>query len=125
MPSTIDVSNQLRKLGVPISRDDFGAGHSSLGYLKKFSFDKIKIDRSFIHDLADRPESITIVRAIAGLGSALGITTTAEGGATVDQLLRLRTEGRPEIQGYLLREPRPIKDLEYLVNDTPMRVVEK
>jgi len=113
--STLMVLNQLRALGVHISMDDFGTGYSSLGYLKKFPVDKIKIDRSFVQDLAERPESITIVRAIAGLGSALGITTTAEGVETVEQLAKLRAEGCTEVQGFYLSPARPADEIASLI----------
>ncbi|EJW13398.1 diguanylate cyclase [Rhodovulum sp. PH10] len=109
--ATIATLNELRDLGVRISMDDFGTGYSSLGYLRRFPFDKIKIDRSFIHDLAEQSDSIAIVRAIAGLGSALGITTTAEGVETPFQLQQLRDEGCTEVQGYLLSEPKPASEL--------------
>jgi diguanylate cyclase (GGDEF)-like protein len=109
--ATVSTLNQLRALGVRISMDDFGTGYSSLGYLRKFPFDKIKIDQSFIHDLSDKPESIAIVRAVAGLGSALGIATTAEGVETEEQLRQLREEGCTEVQGYLFSEPKPASEL--------------
>jgi EAL domain-containing protein (putative c-di-GMP-specific phosphodiesterase class I) len=63
--------HQLRSLGIKISMDDFGTGYSSLGYLRKFPFDKIKIDRSFIRGLSDEGESLAIVRAVAALGTSL------------------------------------------------------
>jgi len=109
--ATVATLNQLRELGVRIAMDDFGTGYSSLGYLRKFPFDKIKIDRSFIHDLSEEPDSIAIVRAVAGLGTSLGISTTAEGVETEEQLLRLVNEGCTEVQGYLFSEPRPARDI--------------
>ena len=81
----VGILDELRSLGVRISMDDFGTGYSSLAYLQKFPFDKIKIDRSFVHEL-DRPESIAIVRAVTGLGGSLGMKTTAEGVETQQQL---------------------------------------
>jgi EAL domain-containing protein (putative c-di-GMP-specific phosphodiesterase class I) len=87
--------------------DDFGTGYSSLSYLRKFPFDKIKIDQSFIRDLASRPESLAIVRAVAGLGSTLGIATTAEGVETMEQLRAVRAEGCTQVQGFLLGRPKP------------------
>ena len=92
-------------------RHDFGTGYSSLGYLQKFPFDKIKIDRAFIHDLPDKADSRAIVRAVTGLGSALGIVTTAEGVETKAEYDQLKREGCTEVQGYLFSEPRPAGEL--------------
>ena len=79
--------------------------------MQKFPFDKIKIDRSFIRELADKPDSIAIVRAVAGLGISLGITTTAEGVETKEQLAQLRGEGCTEVQGFFFSEPKPASEL--------------
>jgi EAL domain-containing protein (putative c-di-GMP-specific phosphodiesterase class I) len=105
--TTLATLAQLKGLGLRISMDDFGTGYSSLSYLRKFPFDKIKIDQSFIRDLSTRPESMAIIRAIAGLGAALGIATTAEGVETEDQLRVVRAEGCTQVQGYLLGRPQP------------------
>jgi predicted signal transduction protein with EAL and GGDEF domain len=113
--TTIATLNDLRALGVRISMDDFGTGYSSLGYLQKFPFDKIKIDRSFIRDLSERPDSVAIVRAVTGLSSSLGMSTTAEGVETEEQLERLRAEGCTEVQGYLFSEPKPADQLAHLL----------
>jgi EAL domain-containing protein (putative c-di-GMP-specific phosphodiesterase class I) len=86
--------------------DDFGTGYSSLAYLQKFSFHKIKIDRSFVSEL-ERPESIAIIRAVTGLGNSLGMKTTAEGVETEEQLETLKKEGCTEVQGYLFSKPVP------------------
>ena len=119
--STLATLNQLKELGVRISMDDFGTGYSSLAYLRKFPFDKIKIDRSFIRDLADKPDSIAIVRAVAGLGSTLGMSTTAEGVETEDQLEQLRREGCTEVQGYLFSRPLPASQIAALLDDLSTR----
>ncbi len=105
------VLHQLRDLGIRIAMDDFGTGYSSLGYLRRFPFDKIKIDQSFIQDLPNREESLAIVRAVVGLGSSLGITTTAEGVETQEQLTSLSSEGCTEFQGFLFSEPRPADEM--------------
>jgi diguanylate cyclase (GGDEF)-like protein/PAS domain S-box-containing protein len=107
--------HQLRELGVRISMDDFGTGYSSLSYLRSFPFDKIKIDRSFVRDVAERPDSLAIVRAISGLGRSLNITTTAEGVETLDQLDWLRAEGCNEVQGFLFSAARPAAEVNALL----------
>jgi diguanylate cyclase (GGDEF)-like protein len=108
---TLSILNQLRDLGAHISMDDFGTGYSSLGYLRKFPFNKIKIDQSFIRDLSEKPDSIAIIRAVAGLGDTLGIATTAEGVETAEQLEQVRAEGCTEVQGYLFSKPKPAREL--------------
>jgi diguanylate cyclase (GGDEF)-like protein/PAS domain S-box-containing protein len=113
--SNLATLHQLRGLGVRISMDDFGTGYSSLSYLRAFPFDKIKIDRSFVRELADRPDCVAIVRAISGLGRSLGITTTAEGVETAEQLERLRIEGCTEVQGFLFSAARPAAELSALL----------
>ena len=107
--------HQLRELGVSISMDDFGTGYSSLSYLRSFPFDKIKIDRSFVKDLAQRSDCVAIVRAISGLGRSLNITTTAEGVETMDQLDWLRAEGCNEVQGFLFSAAKPAAEVEALL----------
>ena len=109
------VLHQLRNLGIKIAMDDFGTGYSSLGYLRSFPFDKIKIDQSFIRDLPAKEDSVAIIRAVVGLSSSLGITTTAEGVETEQQLESLRHEGCSEVQGFLLAEPKPAQQLRDLL----------
>jgi EAL domain-containing protein (putative c-di-GMP-specific phosphodiesterase class I) len=99
------LTGQLRGLGVRISMDDFGTGYSSLSYLRSFPFDKIKIDQSFVRDLVEKPDSIAIIRAVAGLGHSFGMTTTAEGVETQEQLDQMRAEGCTEVQGYFYSKP--------------------
>src|SRR5882757_7528627 len=115
--ANLAILHQLRQLGVSISMDDFGTGYSSLSYLRSFPFDKIKIDRSFIKDLAQRSDCVAIVRAISGLGRSLNITTTAEGVETVDQLDWLRAEGCNEVQGFLFSAARPAVEIEELLKN--------
>jgi diguanylate cyclase (GGDEF)-like protein/PAS domain S-box-containing protein len=105
--STLATLHALRRLGVRVAMDDFGTGYSSLSYLKKFPFDKIKIDQSFIRGMSDRDDCLAIVRAVAAMGSSLGIGTTAEGVETSEQFEQLVREGCTEIQGYLLSVPQP------------------
>ena len=121
--ATLATLHKLRDLGVRISMDDFGTGYSSLSYLRSFPFDKIKIDESFIRDLATRPDSMAIVRAVAGLGRSLGIATTAEGVETSEQLALLRSEGCDEVQGYLFSAPQPAENVEKMLSKGRLRVV--
>jgi diguanylate cyclase (GGDEF)-like protein len=105
--ATLEILHRLRGLGVRISMDDFGTGYSSLSYLRSFPFDKIKIDRSFVHDLASNADSKAIIRAVTGLGTSLGITTTGEGVETQEELEYLKREGCTEAQGYFFSKPKP------------------
>jgi diguanylate cyclase (GGDEF)-like protein len=107
--------NQLSDLGVRISMDDFGTGYSSLSYLRSFRFDKIKIDRSFVRDLAKNSDSLAIVRAIADLGTSFGMTIIAEGVETEDQLKHIEIEGCTEVQGFLFSPPRPASEIPFII----------
>jgi diguanylate cyclase (GGDEF)-like protein len=109
--STLAALRHLRALGVRIAMDDFGTGYSSLSYLRSFPFDKIKIDRSFIKDIGEKSDCSAIVRAVAGLGAALGMITTAEGVETVEELGQIRALGCTEVQGYFFGRPRPASEL--------------
>jgi EAL domain-containing protein (putative c-di-GMP-specific phosphodiesterase class I) len=91
--------------------DDFGTGYSSLSYLRRFPFDKIKIDQSFVQDMANSRQSLAIVQAVANLGATLGMATTAEGVETRDQLEQLRANGCTEVQGYYFSKPRPVEEI--------------
>jgi EAL domain-containing protein (putative c-di-GMP-specific phosphodiesterase class I) len=113
--AALTIMQQLRNLGVRIAMDDFGTGYSSLGYLRSFPFDRIKIDQSFIGDLAESKESLAILRAVVGLGSSLNIATTAEGVETAHQLEVLRAEGCTEVQGYLFSAPKPASEVAQLL----------
>ena len=113
--ATLGVLRRLHDLGVRISMDDFGTGYSSLSYLRRFPFDKIKIDRSFVNNLHQGNGSIEIVRAIVGLGKALGMDVLAEGVETQQQLNILKAEGCDELQGYLFSKPRPLSDVAGLI----------
>jgi diguanylate cyclase (GGDEF)-like protein len=117
----IVVLNQLRDLGVRISMDDFGTGYSSIGYLRSFPFDKIKIDQSFVRDLLVDEGSLAIVRAIAGLGVSFGMTTTAEGVETEEQMRCLNLEGCIEAQGYLYSKPVPADEIVGLLENLANR----
>ncbi|APO71141.1 GGDEF/EAL domain-containing protein (plasmid) [Rhizobium gallicum] len=107
--------HHIKGLGVRIAMDDFGTGYSSLSYLRLFPFDKIKIDQSFIRELGDSKDCAAIVKAVVDLGSSLGITTTAEGVETTDQLDQVRERGCTEIQGYFFGKPLPFSHVEKLL----------
>jgi diguanylate cyclase (GGDEF)-like protein len=113
----ISILNQLRELGARISMDDFGTGYSSIGYLRSFPFDKIKIDQSFVRDLLFDEGSLAIVRAIASLGVSFGMTTTAEGVETEEQMRCLNLEGCVEVQGYLYSKPVPTSEIARVLSD--------
>jgi EAL domain-containing protein (putative c-di-GMP-specific phosphodiesterase class I) len=115
--ATLALLLQLRGLGIRISMDDFGTGYSSLSYLRKFPFDKIKIDQSFIRDMSDHADSLAIVRAVVAMGSSLCIGTTAEGVETPEQFEQLKLEGCTEVQGYLFSPPRPAAEIRALMAD--------
>jgi diguanylate cyclase (GGDEF)-like protein/PAS domain S-box-containing protein len=104
---TLSTLHQLRKLGVKIAMDDFGTGYSSLSYLRSFPFDKIKIDKSFVKEILVHPESLVIVRAVAGLGLSFGVPTTAEGVETREQFEQIREAGCTQCQGYLFGRAMP------------------
>src|SRR5207253_11143648 len=96
---TLAILHEFRAMGVKISLDDFGTGYSSLSYLRSFPFDKIKIDRSFMRDLSKKGDSLAIIKAVIGLGHSLGMSTTAEGVETEEQLRAVREQGCNEVQG--------------------------
>jgi diguanylate cyclase (GGDEF)-like protein/PAS domain S-box-containing protein len=119
--STLATLHQLRANGIRIAMDDFGTGYSSLSYLRKFPFDKIKIDQSFVHDMSDHGDCLAIVRAVVAMGGGLSIATTAEGVETQEQLELLTDEGCSEAQGYLFSPPRPAADIKAWLASLPLR----
>ncbi|MEW5424387.1 putative bifunctional diguanylate cyclase/phosphodiesterase [Amorphus sp. 3PC139-8] len=98
----------LKKLGIRLALDDFGAGSSSISSIQRLPFDRIKIDRSFVSSLASDARSVAIVRAILAIGKELNLSVTAEGVENEGQLVALRHMGCPELQGYLLGRPAPL-----------------
>jgi EAL domain-containing protein (putative c-di-GMP-specific phosphodiesterase class I) len=103
----LSVLRALKQLGVTIALDDFGTGYSNLTYLRVLPIDRIKIDQSFVQDLGTSPQVDAIVRAIIGIGQALGLEVTAEGVETEAQLEFLRAHGCAQVQGFLLGQPSP------------------
>jgi EAL domain-containing protein (putative c-di-GMP-specific phosphodiesterase class I) len=106
--------HQLRALGVRIALDDFGTGYSSLSYLQRFPFDKIKIDRCFVNEIADSEGSSSIVQAVVNIADARNMTTTAEGVETEQQKRMLAALGCTEMQGFLFSPARPASELKRL-----------
>jgi diguanylate cyclase (GGDEF)-like protein len=115
--TTLRLLHALRSLGVRVALDDFGTGYSSLSYLQSFPFDKLKIDRSFIHNLLTREGATAIVHAITELANALGIETTAEGVEETAQLMELRAHGCSSVQGFLFAEPMTAADVDVLFRE--------
>jgi diguanylate cyclase (GGDEF)-like protein/PAS domain S-box-containing protein len=105
--AALTILHQLRAIGVRIALDDFGTGYSSLGYLKRFPFDKIKIDRCFVSDITEADGSPAIVQAVVNIAAERSMTTTAEGVETEPQRELLRNLGCTEMQGYLFSAARP------------------
>jgi diguanylate cyclase (GGDEF)-like protein/PAS domain S-box-containing protein len=111
----VSTLRRLKALGLRIAMDDFGTGYSSLSYLQSFPFDKIKIDKSFITNLGQNNQSLTIVRAVIGLARALELPVLAEGVETKEQLAFLAKESCHEVQGYLIGRPLPIEHYDALI----------
>ncbi|MEO5336732.1 MAG: EAL domain-containing protein [Magnetospirillum sp. WYHS-4] len=105
----------LHRMGIHVAMDDFGTGYSSLSYLKRFPIDTIKIDRSFVSDIASNPDDAEIIKTIITMGQTLNRRVVAEGVETEDQLKILRDYRCDEIQGYLLSPPLPADKFETFV----------
>jgi EAL domain-containing protein (putative c-di-GMP-specific phosphodiesterase class I) len=114
-PAALEPLRHLRDIGLRISLDDFGTGFSSIGCLRSFPFDRIKIDQMFVRDLDARADSAAIVHAIVDLASALGMSVTAEGVETPEQLRMLRAESCKEVQGYLFSAPIPAAEVPAMI----------
>jgi EAL domain-containing protein (putative c-di-GMP-specific phosphodiesterase class I) len=122
--STLDTLHRLKALGADIAMDDFGTGYSSLSYLRKYPFDRIKIDRAFLDSAARGNEGAAIIRTIVQLGGVLGMTTVAEGVETQRDLEVLIAAGCSEGQGYLFSPP-VTRDRVYALIDRTERLMSK
>ena len=114
--AALAVLHDLRAIGVRIALDDFGTGYSSLSYLQRFPFDKIKIDRCFISDIAEPEGSSCIVQAVVNIAGERHMTTTAEGVETEAQRDLLRELGCSEMQGYLFSPPKPAAEIRAMLS---------
>ena len=119
LPQVKQRLRHLKDMGLQISVDDFGTGYSSLGHLKELPIDKVKIDRSFVHDLPDNRDSAAITRAIIQMGRSLGITVMAEGVELEAQRDFLAAQGCDELQGLLISPPLPRHEFEAWVMSAP------
>ena len=115
----------LRELGVGLHVDDFGTGYSSLSYLQKFSYDSLKIDKTFVGEMGETQDSGALVQGIISMGGLLGMNVIAEGVETVGQLTRLREMRCPEVQGYLFSKPVTSTEAARLVATSPAWAYER
>jgi EAL domain-containing protein (putative c-di-GMP-specific phosphodiesterase class I) len=111
---------EINDLGVRLALDDFGTGYSSLAYLRRFPFDTLKVDRSFVKDLPDNAEGATIVEAVVGLAHSLGKSVTAEGVETEEQCNFLHELGCDSIQGFLVSRPVPAAAFDALLAEASL-----
>tara|TARA_R110001599_G_scaffold320159_1_gene530139 strand:+ start:1091 stop:2953 length:1863 start_codon:yes stop_codon:yes gene_type:complete len=118
---TLAILTKIQSMGVRIAMDDFGTGHSSLSYLRRFAFDKIKIDRSFISGLGTDADADNIVQAVISLGASLGMVSNAEGVETAEQAALLRTIGCQEVQGFYFSRPVPSASISKFIEDGKFR----
>ena len=113
--AALNLLQHLRNIGVRIALDDFGTGYSSLSYLRRFPFDKIKIDRCFVDGITDSDGASAIVQAVINIANAQNMTTTAEGIETEPQREMLRDLGCTEMQGFLFSRPLPVEQIRTLL----------
>ena len=113
----VGVMEGLRAMGVRLSLDDFGTGHSSLGYLKRFPINQLKVDRSFVRDLPHNGDDVAITRAVIAMAHSLRMSVVAEGVEYQEQFDLLRAEGCDEFQGYYCRPPLQDEELDKFLAD--------
>jgi diguanylate cyclase (GGDEF)-like protein/PAS domain S-box-containing protein len=118
--ATLATLHELRNLGVSIAMDDFGTGYSSLSYLRRFPFDRIKIDQSFVREIGKQRDCGAIIRAVIALSHEFGMATTAEGVETREQLCALAQAGCSDIQGYLFSRPVRLQDIPAVLRSMPL-----
>ncbi len=123
--ATIKIMRTLKRLGVSLSLDDFGTGWSSLSYLRRFPIDRIKIDRSFLRDIASEPSAEAVVRSIMNLGRDLGLACVAEGVETSEQLNYFKQQKCEEVQGFLYSPAVPEEDCRVLLRAGRLNIPEK
>ena len=119
MEHMLDQIRRLKSLGLLLAIDDFGTGYSSLAYLKKFKVDRLKIDQSFIRDIASDPEDRAIVSAIVQMAHIMNLHTIAEGVETAEQKAFLLAQGCDHAQGYFFAKPMPVAEFEAFVKNWP------
>jgi len=107
---TVHTLGELREMGIGLALDDFGTGYSSLSYLRRFTIDRVKIDRSFVSELTENPDDASLTAAIIAMAHGLRLKVVAEGVETAQQALFLRARGCDEVQGYLFGRPCPAEE---------------
>ncbi|MBM7454263.1 diguanylate cyclase (GGDEF)-like protein [Oceanisphaera litoralis] len=112
---SLDTLQELRKLGIQIALDDFGTGYSSFSHLRQLPLNKLKIDKSFVADLATDPKAVSLVKTIISLAESLDMKVTAEGIESPEQQAQLQSLGCELGQGYLLARPMPVEDMSDLL----------
>jgi len=115
--SSKKILDGIKSMGIRLAIDDFGTGYSSLASIKRFPFDCIKIDRSFIKDIPQDPDDVAITQAIIAMAHSLRLKVIAEGVETQEQLDFLGEHGCHEFQGYFFRKPQPAEDFSKLLRD--------
>jgi diguanylate cyclase (GGDEF)-like protein len=119
---TVSTLQQLRDMGICIAVDDFGSGYSSMGYLLKFPFDKVKLDRSLMTNLGKREQHDIVVQSVIAMCNGLGMRTTGEGVETQEQLAFLQKHGCTEVQGFLISKAIPARQVPELLADLSVSI---